>query len=233
MTERNRYISPEGLSVRAEGLAVLLHTNRFIVFEDRKLALHEKYPDCPLSPVYFDLRRLSLFPRLLREAAAMYANIARRAQPFDACVGIPDAATPLATAFALETGTPQIVIRKQAKTGHGLEGIFLTPVDPQNYSRLLVLDDLATTGGSKIEAINLLRSKGFSVSDVVVLLERGESAAAELAQHGVRLHSAFTLDQLLHYYLRTSVLDHGQLTRIHTCLAKIEEYLKTHKQVNH
>ena len=57
----------------------------------------------------------------------------------------------------------------------------------------MVLDDLITTGGSKIEAIAPLAEAGLVVKDVVVLVDREQGGAEELAARGLRLHAALTL----------------------------------------
>ncbi len=56
--------------------------------------------------------------------------------------------------------------------------------------RVVVIDDLATTGGSKFEAIDKLTAAGLEVQDVVVLIDRQSGAAEALAQAGYRLHAS-------------------------------------------
>ena len=62
---------------------------------------------------------------------------------------------------------------------------------------MVVLDDLVTTGGSKLEAMAPLLEAGLKVKDVVVLVDREQGGAEELAAHGLSLHAALTLSQLL------------------------------------
>jgi uridine monophosphate synthetase len=75
----------------------------------------------------------------------------------------------------------------------------------------VVIDDLATTGGSKFEAIERLTAAGLLVSDVVVLIDRQSGAAASLAQSGYRLHAVFTLTQLLDHWERTGAIPLDQI----------------------
>jgi uridine monophosphate synthetase len=63
-----------------------------------------------------------------------------------------------------------------------------------------VIDDLATTGGSKFEAIEKLTAAGLKVRDVVVLIDRQSGAKEALEQAGYRLHAVLTFTQLLDHW---------------------------------
>ena len=64
----------------------------------------------------------------------------------------------------------------------------------------LVIDDLATTGGSKFEAIEKLTGAGLKVKDVVVLVDRQSGAKESLEQAGYSLHAVLTITQLLDHW---------------------------------
>ena len=76
---------------------------------------------------------------------------------------------------------------------------------------VVVIDDLATTGGSKFEAIEKLTAAGLQVKDVVVLIDRQSGAAESLAAAGIRLHAVFTLTQLLDYWEQSDRVPVDQL----------------------
>jgi uridine monophosphate synthetase len=145
------------------------------------------------SPIYIDLRLLSSDPSTLARAAAAYAKLLRDLS-FDRLAAIPYAALPIGAAVALQTGQPLIYPRQEVKD-HGrrraVEGHFAPG------ERAVVLDDLITTGGSKIEAVQALRDAGLLVEDVVVLIDRQATGAADLAAHGLRLHAVLTLRQIV------------------------------------
>ena len=65
---------------------------------------------------------------------------------------------------------------------------------------VVVIDDLATTGGSKFEAIEKLTGAGLVVKDVVVLIDRQSGAKESLAGAGYSLHAVLTSTQMLGYY---------------------------------
>jgi uridine monophosphate synthetase len=149
-----------------------------------------------LSPIYLDLRLLVGYPRLLDQVARAYLPILR-SLTFDRLAALPYAALPVGAAVSLLGGWPLIYPRKEVKT-YGtmaeIEGVYTSG------ERLVVIDDLATTGGSKFEAIDRLHAAGLQVSDVVVLIDRQSGASQALARAGYRLHSIFTLIQLLDYW---------------------------------
>jgi uridine monophosphate synthetase len=81
--------------------------------------------------------------------------------------------------------------------------------------RVAVIDDLATTGGSKFEAIEKLAAAGLQAQDVVVLIDRQSGAGEALAGAGCRLHAVFTLTQLLDHWERSGLvsMDHIDAAR--------------------
>jgi len=144
------------------------------------------------SPFYIDLRRVISDPELLSDVARAYALIAQGTQ-WTRLAGIPAAALPLATASALSMGSPMIWPRMPVKdhgTGVRVEGAF------KKGDRVLLLDDLITTGASKIEAIEILREEGLLVEDLVVLIERGRQGRRDMASAGVRLHAFMHVSEL-------------------------------------
>jgi uridine monophosphate synthetase len=151
------------------------------------------------SPFYIDLRRVISDVRILRIAGRAYAALIRdlrekRGLKFDRIAGIPIAALPLASATSLETGIPMIFPRIQQKdhgTGNLIEGEF------KAGERVLLLDDLITTGKSKIEAIEILRNAGLEVKHLVVLIERGKAGRRDMDREKVELYSFADIEDFL------------------------------------
>ena len=148
------------------------------------------------SPIYIDLRRIITYPKLLADIAQAYLPIISSLQ-FSRIAGLPYAAIPIATAISLAGNYPMIYPRKEVKaygTKAEIEGDF------QAGETALVIDDLATTGGSKFEAIEKLTGAGLLVKDVVVLVDRQSGAKESLAQAGYAMHAVLTITQLLDYW---------------------------------
>lgn len=155
-----------------------------------------------LSPIYLDLRLLVSHPVLLRQAADAYLSILRGLS-FDRLAALPYAALPIGTAISLSGGWPMVYPRKEVKdygTRAEIEGEY------RPGERVVVIDDLITTGGSKFEAIDKLTAVGLLVRDVVVLINRQSGAAQALAERGYRLHAALTLSNLLDYWERVGAV---------------------------
>lgn len=137
------------------------------------------------SPFYIDLRRLISDAAALRMAGKAYASLSTGLD-FDRVAGIPLAALPLSTAFALESAAPMIYPRMPVKkhgTGNRIEGHF------EKGDRVLLLDDLISAGTSKLEAVDLLREEGLVVEDLLVLIKRGGTAASDMQKAGIKLHA--------------------------------------------
>ena len=159
------------------------------------------------SPIYIDLRRIITHPKLLADIAQAYLPILSTLQ-FSRIAGLPYAAIPIATAISLAGNYPMIYPRKEAKsycTKAEIEGEYHA-----GYT-VVVIDDLATTGGSKFEAIEKLTGAGLVVKDVVVLIDRQSGAKESLAGAGYSLHAVLTIGQLLEYWEETGKVEKDKI----------------------
>jgi uridine monophosphate synthetase len=148
------------------------------------------------SPIYIDLRQLVSHPRLLEQVAAAYLPLLRKLE-FIRLAALPYAALPIATAISLQSGFPMIYPRKEVKaygTKAEIEGEY------QPGEKVVVIDDLATTGSSKFEAVDKLTQAGLQVQDVVVLIDRQSGASESLAEAGFHMWSVFTITDLLDHW---------------------------------
>jgi uridine monophosphate synthetase len=183
-----------------------LHETGAVQFGDFTLHSGER------SPFYIDLRLLISNPNVLAHAARAYADILNNIY-FNRLAAIPYAGLPIGTAVSLQTKTPLLYPRKEIKTygtGRAIEGEF-EPGDT-----VVVLDDLISSGGSKLEAIKPLREAKLRVADVVVLIDREGGGREELAAHGITLHSVFKLRDLmalLHEHERITDEEKAQVDR--------------------
>ena len=168
------------------------------------------------SPIYIDLRQIISHPKLLQQIAEAYLPVLRPLS-FDRIAGLPYAAIPIATAISLADNHPMIYPRKEAKsygTKAEIEGEY------HAGETVVVIDDLATTGGSKFEAIEKLTSAGMVVKDVVVLIDRQSGAKESLAQAGYSLHAVLTIGQLLEYWEETGKVEKDKIEATRKFLAE-------------
>ena len=155
------------------------------------------------SPIYIDLRQIITYPKLLEQVAAAYLPVLRHLS-FVRLAGLPYAAIPIATAISLAGDYPMIYPRKEVKaygTRAEIEGEYHTD------ETVVVIDDLATTGGSKFEAIEKLTDAGLVVKDVVVLVDRQSGAKESLAEAGYTLHAVLTINEMLDHWENTGKVD--------------------------
>ena len=148
------------------------------------------------SPIYIDLRYIISFPKLLETIGAAYLPLLKGLN-FKRIAGLPYAAIPIATAVSLQGNYPMIYPRKEVKT-YGTKA----EIEGEYHAgeTVVVIDDLATTGGSKFEAIEKLTGVGLVVKDIVVLVDRQSGAKESLEQAGYTLRSVLTITQLLDHW---------------------------------
>jgi orotate phosphoribosyltransferase len=151
------------------------------------------------SPVYIDCRRVISFPAARARITALAVELLEREVGFDnvdAIAGGETAGIPYAAWIADAVKKPMLYVRKQPK-GFGrdaqIEG------SPQPGSRALLVEDLATDGGSKLVFIDGMRKAGLKVTDVFVVFFYGafSNALDTLKAAGVRLHWLATWQDVL------------------------------------
>jgi orotate phosphoribosyltransferase len=142
------------------------------------------------SEYYVDKYVFETNPRCLRLIASAFADRIDE----ERLAGVALGAVPLVAATAVETDLPYVIVRKQAKeygTGNRIEGAL------DANEELVVLEDIATTGQSAIDAVEALRAAGAVVDRVLVVVDREEGAQANLADHDIELESLLTASELL------------------------------------
>jgi len=171
-----------------------------------------------VSPIYIDLRLLTSYPKLLRMVASAYLLVIRDLQ-FDCMAAIPYAALPIGTAISLQMNKPMIYPRREVKqygTQASIEGAF------KQGDTALVIDDLITTGGSKLEAIERLTGAGLRVTDVAVLIDRKSARSDPLEAAGYHLHSVVKLEDLLQYWGQMGKVSEKQIEDVREFLRRGE-----------
>ena len=162
------------------------------------------------SPIYLDLRMLVAQPATLRLAAQAYSGLLQGLR-YDRLAAIPYAALPIGTAVSLLTGRPLIYPRREAKsygTRRLIEGAW------QPGETAVVLDDLITTGASKLDAIEPLREVGLQVRDIVVLIDREQGGREALAAAGYRVHAVLGMREILESLARQGRISAEEHARV-------------------
>ena len=142
------------------------------------------------SSVYIDLRTVPFYPKSFREVLEMAADIVRGIK-IDALAGVATGGIPWSTGLGLLLETPSTYVRPKEK-GHGTSRRVEANVDGL---RVLVVDDVATTGSSILGAVDALRASGAIVEEAMVIVDRG--ASRRLREEGVTLYSVATLKEVL------------------------------------
>ena len=143
------------------------------------------------SSQYFDKYRFESDPALLRELAEAMAGLLPEGA--DGLAGLELGGVPLATVLSQVTGLPAGFVRKQAKpygTRRLAEGLEVAG------RRLVVVEDVVTSGGAVVDACRALRSEGAEVAVAVCVIDREAGGQATLAGIGVELRPLFTMTQL-------------------------------------
>ncbi len=159
------------------------------------------------SPVYLDLRLLVSHPRVLHNVALTLAKILENLT-FDRLAAIPYAGLPIGVAVALAMDRPLIYPRHETKD-HGIarpiEGAF------EKGEVAVVIDDVITTGASKIETIQPLVTAGLVVRDIVVLIDREQGGTGELGARGYHTHAVMTMREALDILKKAGRISSRQL----------------------
>lgn len=166
-----------------------------------------------VSPVYFDLRLLISHPKILKAAAQLIADkVKEKSIVFDHVCGVPLAALPLATTYAIPRDLPMIMPRKEVK-GHGtnslVEGAFA------KGDTTLVIEDTAVSGRSVAEVAESLDQRcGILVTDAVVVLDRLQGGVSSLQSRGISLHACTDVFEVMDVLRSEGKIDDETVTRV-------------------
>lgn len=182
------------------------------------------------SPVYIDCRKIISFPRARRKVIDLAAEKVETEIGFeslDAVAGGETAGIPYAAWLSDKLNLPMLYIRKKPKgfgRGAQIEG------DMPVGCRTLLVEDLATDGGSKVNFINAIRAAEGKVSDALVVFHYGifKQSTETLAELGVRLHGLATWWDVLEAAKQTGRLNAADQVAVRAFLEDPEGWSNAH-----
>jgi orotate phosphoribosyltransferase len=150
-----------------------------------------------ISSYYIDLRTIPSYPGAYKTLTSVYGEFLKhefKETTYDAIAGIPTAGLTLSSPVALALEKPMIYVRKDEKD-HG-RGKLVEGVTRPGW-KVLVIDDVITTGGSILSAIEAIRAEGCEVDRASVVIDRLEGGTAALKKHGTKLHAMTDILELV------------------------------------
>lgn len=194
--------------------ATFLHQKGIIKFGDFTLASGKK------SSYYVDLRLVPSYPHQFRIMIKhLQNNIAENIglNSFDSLVSVPTGGLVIASALAIETVKPLIYVRSKPKdygTSKSVEGKI------HEGMKVVMIDDVATTGGSVVNAIKSLKEANIAIEDAYVIVNRMEGADEALKELGVRLHSITNIIQITESLHEQKLVDDNILEKVKNQISK-------------
>ncbi len=149
------------------------------------------------SSYYINLRILPSHPQIFRKLGELLTRyILTYIDSFDVIAGIATASIPLATLISITLNKPMIYVRK-GKRKHGekktVEGKL------RKNQKVLLIDDVLTTGESKAYAAQEIKKEGGKIKDMLIVVDRGEGGKERLKKDGYNVHCIFSVKEMFQH----------------------------------
>ena len=167
-----------------------------------------------LSPYYIDLRIVPSFPDVFHKICDFYVKLIESKVGignFKIVAGVPTGGIPFGAVVAYRLNKPFIYARStQRKHGRErkVEGIL------NSRDKVLLLDDLITTGKSLVHAASIIKTEGGIVDDVVVLINREEGGEEELVKESLKLHYLLRASEAVNILNEIGVIEDRELKAV-------------------
>ncbi len=188
--------------------AIFLYKNNIIKFGNFTLASGKN------SPYYIDLRLVPSYPHQFRKMIKNLQNLIDKKtglENFDALVSVPTGGLVIASALAIETVKPLIYVRNKSKeygTSKLIEGKL------SSNMKLVMIDDVATTGNSILNGIKQLQEAGSIISESYVIVNRLENAKKAMDSVGVKLYQLTDILEITKILFEERLIDEEILEKI-------------------
>ncbi len=194
--------------------ATFLHEKEIIKFGEFTLSSGKK------SSYYVDLRLVSSYPHQFRKMIKNLQDLISEEigfENFDTIATVPTGGLVIASALAIETVKPLIYVRTKPKeygTSKSIEGKI------RQGMRVLMIDDVATSGGSIVSSIKILKEKGVEVKDAYVIINRLEGAEKLLELEGVKMHQLTDIMEITNSLHKANLVSDEVFKKIQSQISK-------------
>jgi len=191
-----------------------LHQKEIIKFGEFTLASGKS------SSYYVDLRLVPSYPHEFRMMIKYLENQITEdigLENFESIVSVPTGGLVIGSALAIETVKPLIYVRSKPKnygTSKSVEGKI------HDGMKVVMIDDVATTGGSVVNAIKSLIEVNVPVKDAYVIVDRMEGADEALAELGVKMHSILNILQIAEVLYEQKMIEVEILDKVKKQISK-------------
>ncbi|EFN65415.1 Uridine 5'-monophosphate synthase [Camponotus floridanus] len=190
-------------------LAVELYDVQALKFGDFKTKIGLR------TPIYFDLRVIISYPKLMSALAKALWTLADDVTKVSQICGVPYTALPLATLISVDNQIPMLMKRKETKsygTKKLIEGVF------SSGDNCVIIEDVITSGSSILETIDALKKEHLNVTEAYVIIDREQGGRKNLENHGIKVKSLYVVTQLMQY-----LLEAGKITS--KVVKEVDDYL--------
>ena len=188
--------------------AIFLYKNDILKFGNFTLSSGKQ------STYYIDIRLLPSYPHQYRKIIKNLQNLISEQiglEKFDSLASVPTGGLVIASSLAIEIVKPLIYVRKSQKE-HGTSK--LVEGKTTDGMEILMIDDVATTGESVINALKILKEEGMNVNHAYVIINRKEGADKLLESEGVRLHQITDILEITDILYKENLIDEQMLQSV-------------------
>lgn len=177
------------------------------------------------SPIYCDNRLILSFPKVRDAVKAALKENKGHFGDYDLVAGVATSGIPFATLLSDATNEPMVYVRSKAK-GHGRQK--MTEGKFEVGQKVLVIEDLISTGGSCLKAVENLRKDGLEVVGVLAIFSYGfEAATDNFNQHNCSYHTLSNFPTLLKEAIEAKYITGEDLDSIHKWIENPKQWAQT------
>jgi orotate phosphoribosyltransferase len=182
------------------------------------------------SPIYCDNRKLMSYPQIRNFLKVEFARIILEKYPqTDAIAGVATGAIAPGALVADVLGLPFVYIRSSPKD-HGMENLIEGDLKPKQ--KVIVIEDLVSTGGSSLKAVEAIRSNGSDVLGMIAIFTYGfQHSVDAMHEARVELTTLCNYDAILDEALATDYIDESELKTLQDWRKDPENWGKPHKNI--